>query len=434
MSLTFPSLPLIIFRMDDFTVNKLSSKKFTVEVPASKSILIRALILSALTPGDTFLASGELCGDVRALLFSLDALGVRTEKCEGGLLVHGTREIARRAAIDVESSGAAARFLTACLAFFGGDFEVNASAQMRGRPMEIISILKQCGVKFDFSEEEGRLPFRMHSDGVAAHALTCPTQISTQDASGLMLAGAVSGRPLSVVLSDGEEHSPYLTMTAKLIEMFGGACNRVGNTYNVGPIENKPNEIGIEPDVSAACYFFAAALLLRAAVTVRKIKRESVQGDIAFLSYLQERGVRIEETEEGLTADATGVGEYRGFCEDMRSLSDQALTVAALAPFATTPTRITGLSRLRYQESDRLAAVCENLQRLGIKCTVREDGFTILPGRPRPAHLSSFGDHRVAMAFTLIGLKTGGVTIGEAACTRKSFEGFFPLISALTKG
>lgn len=418
--------------MMDYCVKPLSAKEFTVEAPASKSILNRALVLSSFTEGETMLLCGNYGEDTRALLSCLHALGVGVEHTPQGLLVHGTRNVTRKAAIDVRDSGTSARFLTAVLAFLGGDFTLNASKQMCGRPMELTALLEKCGVSFEFFGEKGRLPFRMHGAGIEESALACDTDISTQYASGIMLAAAVGNKPFRLALTGGGATSSYLAMTAALIRAFGGACERNGNLFEIVPIARKPQTFSVEPDVSAACYFYALALLCRAKVTVRGITRESLQGDIRFLDLLERRGVEIVRSAEGLTADGTNVESYRGFKEDIGDFADQAPTIAALAPFATTPTRLTGLGRSRYKESDRLHSICKNLYMLGVDCRADEDRLTVWPRLPHAGCIDPCGDHRIAMAFTLIGLKTGGITISEPDCCNKTFEEFFPIVNGLT--
>lgn len=418
--------------MEEYCVQPLSVKNFSVDVPASKSILSRALILSAFTEGDTLLLCGDLCEDIRALLSCLEALGIGSERLPAGILVHGRRDFAQNAVLDVRSSGTAARFLTAVLAFSGGDYEVRASAQMASRPMDVLPLSEKCGISFEFLGEEGHLPFRMHGKGIHPDAISCNTSVSTQFASGLMLAAAVGKRPSRIMLKGDGTNSSYLSMTAALIEAFGGTCKREQDSFFVVPILQKPQMFSVEADASAACYFFALALLCRAKVTVRGVKLQSLQGDIRFLELLRSRGADIFQTEEGVTADGTRVERYCGFEEDLGDLADQAPTVAALAPFAETPTRITGLKRLRFKESDRAFAIEKNLALLGVPCTADQDGFRITPAYPKGGTIDPCGDHRIAMAFTLIGLRTGGVKIRDPGCCKKTFENFFDLIEKIS--
>ena len=419
--------------MDLYRVKKLTPcKLLQAEVPASKSLLNRALILAAFGKGDVLLRCGSYADDTEAMLSCLTALGIGTERRSDGVFVRGCGGvIGRRASLDVRSAGTAARFLTVALAFAGGDFTMTASAQMQRRPMEILSVLERAGVAIEYLGERGHFPFRMISNGIAETHFTVDTDMSTQYASGLLLAAA-AGHPLSLRLTGSRTNGSYIAMTLQLMEQFGARCRRTGDVIEVTPFDRPPACIEIEADLSGACYFYAMALLLRARVCIPRVHFSTLQGDIRFLRLLEERGVRLSDGPEGILADGTGVRDYPGFDVDMHDFSDQALTVAALAPFARTPSHLTGLSHTRRQESDRVRAIAENLTRLGVPVQEEEDGVLIAPAQPKDAVLPSFGDHRVAMAFSLIGLKTGGVAIEDPLCCAKTFPDYFSILDRIT--
>ena len=174
------------------------------------------------------------------------------------------------------------------------------------------------------------------------------------------------------------------------------------------------------------CYIFFVAWKADAYLGIKE------EGDKKFLSLLAARGVLFSDSEEGLLADGRNVTSFRGFEEDMRDYSDQALTVAALAPFADSPTRLTGLKHIRRQECDRLHAIAHNLSTLGVPVREEEDGVVITPAPVRGGTVETFGDHRVAMAFSLIGLKTGNIAIENPSCCKKTFDNYFQLLDELT--
>lgn len=407
---------------------------FTVEVPASKSILNRALILAAFGNGETLLSCGDFAEDTRAMLSCLTALGIRWREEDGGIRVFGCggKIPVRNAELNVRSAGTAARFLTAALAFLGGDYTMRSSAQMEKRPMELLSALETSGAVIEYLGERGHFPFRLHSDGIKAAMLSVDTDLSTQYASGILLAAAVS-RPTALRLTGSRTDGSYINMTLRLMERFGAAWTREGNIIRVVPAEHSPESIEIESDLSGACYFYALSLLLSARVLVRRIHPDTLQGDKKFLALLSARGVRFEDTAEGLLADGSSVFDYRGFTENMGNFSDQALTVAALAPFADTPTRITGIGHIRRQECNRIRAITENLSALGVPVTEEADGVTIEPAPVHSGTIRTFGDHRVAMAFSLIGLKTGEISIEDPQCCKKTFENYFDILERLTQ-
>ena len=419
--------------MNAYQVKPLSPHaEIAVDVPASKSLLNRALVLAAFGKGEIFLSCGNFSEDTCAMLSCLSALGIGIRREEGGVRIVGCGgNVPNKCAeLDIRSAGTAARFLPAVLAFLGGDYTFRASAQMQKRPMELLGVLSEAGAAIEYLGKPGHLPFRMRSDGIRAEELTVDTAMSTQYASGLLLAAAVSG-PLRIRLTGPRTQGSYIGMTMRLAEQFGAACSRSGDTLSILPSAHSPASLEIEADLSGACYFYALSLLLSARVLVRKIHGDTLQGDKKFLSLLQDRGVRFTDSEEGLIADGRGIRNFEGFCTDMRDFSDQALTVAALAPFASTPTRITGIGHIRGQECDRIRAAVENLTALGVPATQSEDGFCVTPSPVRRAVIRTYHDHRVAMAFALVGLKTGEVLIDDPACCQKTFENYFSVLEEL---
>lgn len=405
-----------------------------LDVPASKSILSRALVLAAFGTGDVLLRCGSYAEDTRAMLSCLSALGIGWEDCPDGLFVHGCGGNVpnRHAELDVASAGTAARFLTAVLAFLGGEYTLRSSMQMQARPMQFLSVLAQAGVQIGYTGEFEHFPFTLRSEGIFADELTVDTDLSTQYASGILLAAAVS-RPIALRLTGSRTRGSYIEMTLRLLEAFGAQCAREGDVIRITPSAHSPAQVEIEGDLSGACYFYALSLLFGCSVRVRKICSDTLQGDKKFLSLLAARGVRFTDSPEGLLADGSAVTSYHGFTENMRDYSDQALTVAALAPFADSPTHITGIGHIRRQECDRIRAIAENLCALGVPAKEEADGVQISPAPVRSATVRTFGDHRVAMAFSLIGLKTGAVTIDDPACCKKTFENYFDLLDLLTK-
>lgn len=416
--------------MNPYLVKKLERHEIAVNVPASKSILNRALVLSAFSGREIQLAAGPYAQDTRALIDCLLRLGVQVCPTEAGLSVCG-KEIAREATLDVGSAGTVARFLTTMLAFRGGNYRFTASPQMTARPMDILAALEKAGVCFEYSGAEGHFPFRMRSAGISVSQMQLDTDTSTQYASGVLLAAAVGTAPLTLTLTGKRTFGSYIRMTVRMLQDFGARCERCEDALTVFPATNFPTRYCVESDVSAACYFYALSLLCNCRVTVYGVHRDSIQGDIRFLQLLEERGVILSDGQDGLTADGSKVTSYPGFEIDMRDFSDQSLTLAALAPFAATPTVIRGIGHSRMQECDRVEAIRTNLTALGVPCETEKDGVRIFPAPIRPGCIKTFGDHRVAMAFSLIGLRTGGITVDDPDCCKKTFENFFTILDGL---
>ncbi len=419
--------------MQSYLVEKLNRREFSVKVPASKSILNRTLILAAFSEGDTLLRCNYFGEDTEALLACLKALRIGTECTENGILVHGTKDFSKKATLNVGSAGTAARFLTAVLAFLGGEYELRASEQMERRPMDLLSVLQKLGTKIEFLKEEGHFPFRISSQGVNAAKAEVGTDVSTQYASGLMLAAALSDHPFNVELTGARTGGSYLIMTARLIEQFSGKCERIQNGYAVGPIVHAPPVFEVEPDISGACYFYALSLLCGAKVTVEGVHTDTLQGDIRFLKLIGRRGVRLHDTEEGIVADGSRIPFYHGFDEDMRDYADQTLTLAVLAAFAQTPSILRNIAHIRSQECDRVEAAIANLSALGVRAFTNGEDLFIEPSPVHRARLKTYQDHRVAMAFSLVGLKIGGVEIEDPDCCKKTFPSYFEILDTLTE-
>jgi 3-phosphoshikimate 1-carboxyvinyltransferase len=190
-----------------------------------------------------------------------------------------------------------------------------------------------------------------------------------------------------------------------------------------------PASLEIEPDASAASYAFAAAALLGGRVTVEGLGRDAQQGDVAFVDVLEQMGAAVERTPTSITV--TGTGHLRGVEVDMAQISDTAQTLAVVAAFAESPTRVTGIGFIRGKETDRIGAVVSELRRLGIDASDEPDGFTVRPGPVRPATVQTYDDHRMAMSFALAGLRVPGVQIADPGCVAKTFPGYWDLLDEL---
>ena len=419
--------------MNFYSVKKLDKRgRISVKVPASKSILNRALLLAAFSSGDTHLVCGSYGEDTEAMLGCLLSLGVPVERTDKGLLVHGGN-IKTSAALDVMSAGTVARFLPVVLAFRGGEYTFTSSEQMKGRPMDVLALLAEAGVEIEYLEKAGHFPFRMRSKGIGAETLSVNTDKSTQYASGVLLAAAVGKTPFTLHLTGGRRDGSYINMSVKLLNDFGAEVKRSGDDITVQPLTASPKEFLVEPDISGACYFYALSLLCGAEVLVEDVHFDTCQGDIAFLELLRQKGVRLTDTPKGIVADGKYIPTYNGFDENMQNFSDQALTLAAVALFASSPSILRNLAHTRGQESDRINAIVENINALGVRSFTNGNDVFIEPAPVTGGTVKTFNDHRVAMAFTLVGLKTGNILIENPACCRKTFANFFEIIDTLTK-
>ncbi len=420
-----------------------------LEVPGSKSLTNRALLLAALADGTSILEGALFSEDSRHFLKGLADLGFEVEADEEKKIVKvrglGGRLPEGKGRVYVGSAGTAARFLTAMLAFAGGRYELDASEQMRRRPMKpLLEALKGLGVQVEYQEEEGCFPFVLKSEGIQGGEVSIDIGISSQFLSALLMAGTMLPEGLRIHLTGERKSLPYVEMTAKLMERFGVHVRReelaeggekvwiVPGGKELGKHGYRAGVYEIEPDLSGACYFYAMALLLGISVRVRRVHLDSLQGDRKFLQVLEQLGCQIEDTPEGVRMYGGNRASYPGIEVNMNDFSDQTMTMAVVAAFADTPTRIEGVGHIRFQESDRIAAVCTELRRLGLRCEEQADGLVIYPGEIKPGRVQTYDDHRMAMAFALIGLRVPGIVIENPACCAKTFENYFELLEEIT--
>lgn len=515
-------------KADSYQVRKLNPRKeYLIQVPGSKSITNRAFLLAALSGKKCVLSGVLFSDDTRGFLDCLIQLGFRVEIKEEKqkVTIQGTdgRIPNPEASINVRSAGTAARFLTVALAFAGGNYYLDASEQMRKRPMEpILKILEKLNVKFRFNNKEYHFPFELSSqftedeeqkdkiqenkiqedkiqkdkiqkmeteedrcrNDVAQEEnemseITIDTNLSSQFASALLMAACLLPTGLKIHLTGSRTAGSYIKMTLAMMKQFGIQVKQTENCYEIAHQEGWGlAEYEVEPDVSAACYFYAMVPLLKTSVIVKGVQEESLQGDIQFLNVLEQMGCQKEETSEGIRLTMKEP-EMHGVDVSMKDFSDQTMTLAAIAPFADRVTRIHNIGHIRFQESDRIRAILTELQRMGVCCEeVPEiDGVQIFPWEKVPEDhivaegestiegesatesksaaesesatgsknvaeresiiergnitIETYDDHRMAMAFTLPGLKTGNIVIKNPGCCRKTFENYFSVIDSL---
>lgn len=425
--------------MKEYKVKPLIGKEpIKVEVPGSKSITNRALMLAALGNQKCELTGVLFSDDSRAFLSCLQELGfdVVIDEEEKKVSITGLGGVIpnRTATINVRSAGTAARFLTVMLAFAGGCYTLNSSEQMKKRPMEpLLSELRKAGVKITCLEKEGHFPFVIESEKLTIQEITIDTNISSQFASALLMSATLLQDGLTLHMSGERSSGSYVLMTLAMMEQFGIQVIKNGADCKVAKGQKYGLErYSIEPDMSAACYFYAMAAILNRKVTVIGTHEAvSLQGDKKFLGVLRQLGCQVEDLPEGVTV--TGVEKYSGIAVNMKDFSDQALTMAVVAAFADTPTRIEHIGHIRMQESDRIQAIISELNRMGVGCRelLDVDGVEIIPAPVKPAEIETYEDHRVAMSFTLAGLRSEGIVIKNPLCCGKTFENYFEVIDRL---
>ena len=410
----------------------------TVRLPGSKSITNRALVCAALAHGRSTLRGALFSDDTEAMVECLRSLGfsITADAARAELVIVGAggQVPASHAQIDVRLSGTTARFVTPLLALGHGTYVVEAQGRMRERPMDdLLRVLSELGAVVEHAEGRAVFPFTVHASGLRGGEVEVAGDASSQFLSGLLLSGPAMRDGLGVRVTTPLVSEPYVQLTLAVLRSFGAVAGDPEHLrYCVEPGSLAACDYAIEPDASAASYFFAAAALCGGRVRVEGLGADALQGDVRFVDVLERMGARV--VREPHAIEVSGTGELVGIDVDMSDISDTAQTVAAIAPFARGRTRVTGIGFIRRKETDRIGAVVAELRRCGIEASEQPDGFTIEPGVPHAAAFSTYGDHRMAMAFSLIGLRVPGIEIRDPGCVAKTFPGFFDAIEGLGVG
>ena len=411
----------------------------SVVVPGSKSYTNRAMICAALSEGKSRLRGALFSDDTRYMAASLRALGmeVTTDEVAKTIEVQGCagQIAAQNAELFVGNAGTAARFLTALLCLGEGSYLIDGIERMRERPMApLLHALRQLGADIVEEGNAGCLPVRISSK-IAPESrperVSIPGDASSQFLSGLLLSAPALPKGLKVDVEGFLVSKPYLDMTASVMKQFGVVLENQDYSLFTVPSASKyrATDYLVEPDASAASYFFAAAAITGGTITVEGLGSESAQGDLDFVKILEQMGAEV--TMEAYRTTVRGTGVLHGVEVDMVNLSDTAQTLAAVATFADSPTRITGIGFIRKKETDRVGNVVKELKAAGITAIEEEDGMIIHPGTPKPHAFETYEDHRMAMSFALLGLKHEGIEILDPACTSKTFPNYFEVLESL---
>lgn len=422
----------------------------TVEVPGSKSITNRMLILACMADHPVTLTGALFSDDSHHMVDCLKKLGfkVHADDESQSIRVHGTSGAipAEQASLFVGVAGTAARFLTAfCASRKGGEFTLDGTEQMRKRPMKgLLDALEQQGTAIN--SNEGFFPATLTPAGLKGGNVQLEASASTQLLSALLMVAPLASQDMTIEVSGGAEKKPFVRLTQELMYQFGQpkqeiedlGAGRVLLTVKAGVAYSIPETVAIEPDASAASYFLSLPLVVGGTVTVRGLHSDSLQGDYAYTQVLKDLGAGIEETSEG-TRSTMSVKDLpgSGIHDDFWPISDTFLTLAAIAPLLKGPTRIDGIGHTRHQESDRIAAMASELIKLGQWVEDGNDYLEIQPSLIVPSEVLTYEDHRVAMSFGILGcfnLYGDGspwLTIRDPGCCAKTFPDFFNTLEQL---
>lgn len=405
----------------------------TVHVPGSKSVTNRALLIAALADGASTIKNTLFSDDSYWLMHALVRLGfdVRANARTGETSIIGQSGIIPKRDVEVfvGNAGTVARFLPPALALGEGPYVVDGEPRMRERPVgDLVDAMRLLGAGVGYAEEDGRFPLRVDGGGFRGGMARVRGKSSSQFVSGLLMVAPYAREPVSLEV-EGREEWPYVGITGEVMRAFGVEVGIGEKRYAVEPAVYRAREYAVEPDASAASYFMAAAAVTGGRVRIPGLGAGSSQGDMRFADVLGEMGCEVEVGED--LVEVRGPDRLRGVEVDMNAFSDTMMTLAAIAPFASTPTVIKNVEHTRYQETDRVSAVATELRRLGISVEEGWDLLRITPGTIRPAVVETYGDHRMAMAFAVTGLVAPGVRIRNPGCVTKTFPDYFERLDTL---
>ena len=413
-----------------------------IRAPPSKSYTHRALILAALADGVSHITGQLDADDTRVTARALSALGVRISWEQDLITVYGTGGRLRGPSepIDMGDSGTSMRLLTAVCLLADGPVKLTGSARMQERPIgSLVDALNKVGASIQYIANEGCPPLLI--DGTLAGGdIRIDASISSQYISSLLIASPYAREDSRIILTGSPVSEPYITITTGMMALFGVVPERVDPLIWLVPAGKhfQPSSYSVEGDYSSASYWSALAAIAGGSVTISGLNPDSAQGDKRFFDILRTMGCTITWTGEGGKQSTKEVtifrsGPLNGVNVDMSDCPDIVQTLAMVAAVATTPTRITGVHHLREKESDRIAAIMQGLNTLGVSVTTSKDEIIITPGTLHNGIIHPGRDHRTAMSFAILGSVIGGVTILDAGCVTKSYPEFWEVFKKVWK-
>ena len=425
--------------MDTLTLSPLTHASGEVQLPGSKSLSNRILLLAALAEGETRVTNLLDSDDVRHMLNALTRLGVSYQLADDrrSCTVQGVAGPFQAAAADLflGNAGTAMRPLTAALCLGQGRFTLTGEPRMYERPIrDLVDALRPLGASISYLGEEGFPPLQINADGLAGGTVSIRGNISSQFLTALLMAAPLAQGDLCIQVEGELVSKPYIDITLHSMQLFGVEVEnhnyerfvvRGNQTYR------SPGEVMVEGDASSASYFLAAAAIAGGSVRVYGVGADSVQGDKAFAEVLGKMGAQVSY---GPTWIEVSRGELHGVDLDLNAIPDAAMTIATTALFAQGPTAIRNVYNWRVKETDRLSAMATELRKLGAQVVEGEDFIEITPpAQIQSAAIDTYDDHRMAMCFSLAAFGAAPITINDPGCTAKTFPEYFELFRQITR-
>ncbi|MEH2466442.1 3-phosphoshikimate 1-carboxyvinyltransferase [Nostoc sp.] len=402
----------------------------TVEIPGSKSLTNRALLVAALAQGDSILENALFSEDSEYFAKCLEQLGIpitlNPHQAQIQVAGRGGDIPVKQADLFVGLAGTAARFISALVALGNGEYRLDGVPRMRERPMgDMLTVLEAGGATVNFEGNSGFMPYTLYSRQFAGGNFRLKANQTSQQLSALLMIAPYAQQDTSIEVEGTLVSQSYVKMTCRLMADFGVEVIQIGdNQFQIKADQRyQARHYTVEPDASNASYFFAAAAVTGGRVRVKHLTKQSCQGDILWLNVLEQMGCQIKDSDD--YTEVTGPKQLQGIDIDMNDISDLVQTLGAIAPFASSPVTIRNVEHIRYKETDRIRAVVTELRRLGVEVEEFADRLKIEPGPITPAAIETYHDHRMAMAFAVTGLKVPGIVIKDPGCTAKTFPDYF---------
>ncbi|MGC9403823.1 3-phosphoshikimate 1-carboxyvinyltransferase [Vibrio genomosp. F10] len=426
--------------MESLTLQPIKKVNGVVNLPGSKSVSNRALLLAALAQGTTRLTNLLDSDDIRHMLNALKQLGVsytlsqdKTECEVVGLGEAFSIEDAQE--LFLGNAGTAMRPLAAALCLGTGEFVLTGEPRMKERPIgHLVNALREAGAKIEYLESENYPPLKITGTGLQSGTVSIDGSISSQFLTAFLMSAPLANGDMTIDIEGELVSKPYIDITLHIMKQFG--IDVINNDYQsfiikAGQSYVSPGDFLVEGDASSASYFLAAAAIKGGEIKVTGIGKNSIQGDVQFANALEKMGAEIEWGEDYVISRC---GELNAIDMDFNHIPDAAMTIATTALFAKGTTAIRNVYNWRVKETDRLSAMATELRKVGAEVEEGEDYIIITPAsKLTHAAIDTYDDHRMAMCFSLVALSDTPVTINDPKCTSKTFPDYFEKLSGLSQ-
>jgi len=425
--------------MNTLTLKPIEKIDGEVNLPGSKSLSNRALLLASLAEGTTKITNLLESDDTRHMLNALKKLGIKyslsEDKTECTVVGNGgSLKSENVEELFLGNAGTAMRPLCAALCLGEGSYLLTGEPRMKERPIgHLVDALREAGANINYIETEGYPPLQIEANGLNGGNVEIEGAISSQFLTALLLASPMAKEDMTISIIGELVSKPYIDITLHIMKKFGvDVVNENYKKFTIkgGQTYKAVDSFMVEGDASSASYFLAAAAIKGGTVKVTGIGKKSIQGDVAFVNVLEKMGAKVQWGDDFLTVTK---GELNAIDMDFNHIPDAAMTIATTALFAKGTTTLRNIYNWRVKETDRLFAMATELRKVGAKVEEGEDYLKITPPKQlKHASIDTYDDHRMAMCFSLLALDSASVTINEPECTAKTFPTYFDVLESIS--